>query len=126
MLFCFYQVSPFAPKYHLIGVDSRNDQEMTKLLNFLVFGLSSSDIHGSSPNNDFDDSFFVIGKDSLQIFTNAAGFKILSTLVTLISNCNMYMVTRTDEQDNEKLEVLKISKFYEYIHDKAVVGMPVR
>ena len=50
----------------------------------------------------------------------------MATLITLISNCNMYMLTRNDEQDNEKSEVLKISKFYEYIHDKATVGLPTR
>jgi len=29
------------------------------------------------------------------------------------------------EQDQERQEVLKISKFYELVHDKGVIGMAV-
>lgn len=107
-------------------MDARNDSEMTKLLNWLIFGASCSDIHGSSRSNDFDDSFFVVGKDSLQIYTNTAGFKHLKSLVSLIQNCNMYMLTKADRENQELQEVIKVSKFYEYVHDKSVVGMPVR
>ena len=98
---------------------------MTKLLNWLIFGFSCSDIHGSLPNSDFDDSFFVVGKDSLQIYTNTAGFKHLKTLTTLIQNCNLYMLTRADQANQELQEVLKVSKFYEFVNDKGVIGMPV-
>ena len=31
-----------------------------------------------------------------------------------------------DEQNQERLEVLKISKFYEFVHDKPVIGMTVQ
>jgi len=69
-------VSNFCREF--LGEDSRRDSEMTKLLNWLVFGYSSSDVHGASPNSDFDDSFFVIGKDSLHVYTNGTGFKYIS------------------------------------------------
>jgi len=98
---------------------------MKKLLNWLMFGLSSSDIHGSPHADTFDDSFFVISKDSFQAYTTSTGFRELSRLTTLISNCNIYVLSKSDEQDSDKNEVLKVSKFYEMIHDKPVVGMPV-
>ena len=50
----------------------------------------------------------------------------LSRLATLISNCNIFVLTKEEEQDYERAEVLKVSKFYEMIHDKNVVGVPVR
>ena len=99
---------------------------MTKLLNWLLFGLSSSDIHGSTPHYDFDDSFFVVSRNSFQAYTNTDGFKHLSQLTTLISNCNLFVLTKEEEDNYERSEVLKVSKFYEMIHDKKVVGMPVR
>lgn len=110
----------------MIGVDSNRDTEMTKLLNWLMFGLSSSDIHGSTPHYDFDDSFFVISRNSFQAYTNQAGFMELSRLTTLVSNCNIFVLTKAEENDYERAEVLKVSKFYEMVHDKKVVGVPVR
>lgn len=49
----------------VIGLDSRNDNEMRKLLNWLILGYSCSDIYGEAHTYSFDDSFFVIAKDSL-------------------------------------------------------------
>ena len=45
---------------------------------------------------------------------------------TLISNCNIYTITKSDENDSERQEVIKVAKFYEMVHDKRIIGMPVR
>lgn len=107
-------------------MDSRNDNEMRKILNWLVWGYSCSDIYGESHSYVFDDSFFVVGKDSLQIFTTQAGYDYLQILVTLVSNCSVYVMTAQDEQNQEKAEVLKVAKFYELVHDKPIIGMAVQ
>jgi hypothetical protein len=44
-------------------MDTFHDEEMNKLQNWLLFGLSTSDIHGSALNDSYSDSFFVISKD---------------------------------------------------------------
>jgi len=88
--------------------------------------MSSSDINGSTLTDSYSDSFFVISKDSFQAFTNSAGFKEISNLVTLLTNCNIYTITKSDENDSEKQEVIKVSKFYEMVHDKKAIGMPIR
>jgi hypothetical protein len=44
----------------------------------------------------------------------------------LLTNCNLYTITRADENDSERQEVVKISRFFEMVHDKKVIGMPVR
>jgi hypothetical protein len=38
----------------------------------------------------------------------------------------VYTITRAEENDSERQEVVKISRFYEMVHDKRVIGMPVR
>lgn len=107
-------------------MDSRNDNEMRKLLNWLVWGYSCADIFGEAHSDLFDDSFFVVGKDSLQVYTNSNGYQHLHTLVTLISNCTIYVISSQDEANQERLEVLKVSKFYEFVHDKPIIGMSVQ
>lgn len=47
-------------------------------------------------------------------------------MVTLLTNCNIYTITKADENESEKQEVIKVAKFYEMIHDKKAIGMPVR
>lgn len=96
---------------------------MRKLLNWLVWGYSCSDIFGDTHSNAFDDSIFVIGKDSLQIYTNENGYKHLHLLVSLISNLSIYVLSKEDELNHERQEVIKVSKFYEFVHDKSVIGL---
>jgi hypothetical protein len=99
---------------------------MKKLQNWLLYGLSASDINGSALSDAFNDSFVVISKDSFQAYTNSSGYKELANLTTLLTNCNMYTITRSDENDSERQEVIKVAKFYEMVHDKKAIGMPVR
>jgi hypothetical protein len=69
---------------------------MTKLLNWLVFGYSCADIQGEPANFDFDDSFFVVAKDSLQIYTSEVGYQHLYKLITLVPNCSIYVLTEEE------------------------------
>jgi hypothetical protein len=38
----------------------------------------------------------------------------------------MYTITKSDENDQDKAEVIKVAKFFEMVHDKKDVGIPVR
>lgn len=128
----------FAPKVYLaemailnfcfifIGIDTGYDSEMKKLCNWLLFGMSTTDICGHAYGDEYEDSFFVISKDGLQVYTNSAGFKSFSKICTLIQNLNMYTITKTDEADPEKCEVVKVARFFEMIHDKKKIAMPCR
>jgi hypothetical protein len=107
-------------------MDSCLDREMKKLTNWLLWGMSSHDVHGDSMGDQYNDSFFVISKDSFQGYINTNGFKLLSKLSTLVSNCNLYTITKVDENDSERNEVCKVSRFYEFVHDKKSLGMPIR
>lgn len=100
---------------------------MKKLQNWLLYGLSAADINGSPLSDAFNDSFVVVSKDGFQAYTNSVGFKQhLANLTTLLTNCNLYTITRGDENDSERQEVIKVAKFYEMVFDKKTIGMPVR
>jgi hypothetical protein len=107
-------------------MDALHDEEMLKLQNWLLFGMSSSDISASPLSDIFSETFLSISKDSLQVYTNSAAFKELSNLTTLVSNCNIYTLTKSDENDQERQEVIKVAKFFEMASDKKIIGMPVR
>lgn len=107
-------------------MDAKRDSEMTKLTNWLLFGLSSSDIHGSTPEFYFDDTVLVVAKNSLQLYTTHSSYKHVSALVSLVPNCNVFALTKEQESDEEQAEVQKVTKFYEMLHDKQSVGVPVR
>lgn len=48
----------------VVGDDVHRDPEMTKLSNWLMFGLSTNDINGGLHDSEvYSDSFFVISKD---------------------------------------------------------------
>jgi len=108
------------------GMDAKRDTEMTKLCNWLLFGLSSSDIHGSAPDFHFDDTVIVVSKNAMQVYTSHSGYQELCTLVSLVPNCNVFALTADEEGDEETAEVQKVTKFYEMVHDKQAVGVPVR
>ena len=38
----------------------------------------------------------------------------------------MYTLTKTDEDDQEKQEVIKVARFFEMVHDKSALGVPTR
>lgn len=88
--------------------------------------MSSHDVNGTTMGDQYNDSFFVISKDSFQAYTQSKGFKLLSKLSALVSNCNLYTITKADENDSERNEVCKISRFFEFVHDKKNIGMPMR
>ena len=50
----------------------------------------------------------------------------MGSLTSLVPNCNLFALTEEEEKDTEKGEVLKVAKFYEMIHDKQTIGVPVR
>lgn len=56
--------------FYFAGIDCTYDVEMKKFSNWLLSGLSTSDISGSSHTNAYNDSFFVISKDGLQAYMN--------------------------------------------------------
>jgi hypothetical protein len=44
-----------------------------------------------------------------------------------LPNVNLYTTSKDEElEDPDRIEVLKMTRFYEMVHDKKKVGMPVR
>ena len=110
----------------VVGIDTYHDKEMKKFKNWLFYGISGYDMEGTSLNDNFNDSFCVISKDSFQAYTTTAGFKDLSRLSALVPNRNIYWLTKEEEENQELNEVKKIAKFYEMVWDKGWIGLPAR
>lgn len=110
----------------MVGIDTFHDPEMKKLQNWLLNGLSGSDVLGVAPNDVFDDCFFVIAVDSLYIYSSSRAFYRLSYLSTLVTNCSLFCISKSEEENQELAEVLKISRFWEFVHDKRNLGVPSR
>jgi hypothetical protein len=108
------------------GIDTLSDPEMNKLLNWLLYGYSGNDVEGSSPDGNYRDSFFVISKDSFSAYCYNQGFKELAKLSALVPNTNFFCATDEEEDNSEKVEVLKMTRFYEFVSDKKMIGLPVR
>ena len=98
---------------------------MKRLGNWLLFGLSGQDVLANAPRIFYQDSVFVISKNAFQVFTTSVGYDHLHSLITLVSNCNVFVATKEQELDTDTFETLKVSKFYEMVFDKASIGMPV-
>ena len=72
---------------------------MKKLANWLLSGLSTSDISGSSHTNAYLDSFFIISKDGLQAYMNQEAYAKFTQISTLIQNLNIFVLTQEEEED---------------------------
>lgn len=59
------------------------------------------------------------------MFTTQTGYENLHSLISLISNCNVFMATKEQEMDTDIFETIKVSKFYEMVFDKPSIGMAV-
>ena len=80
-------------------MDASFDPEMKKLCNWLLYGLSTTDICGPVFEDTYTDCFFVISKDRFQAYLNSSAFKDFNQKSTLLQNCNIYCLTKKDEAD---------------------------
>jgi len=110
----------------VVGIDTYHDREMKKFQNWMLYGYSGYDVENSPLNDNFDDSFLVISKDSFQAYTTPKGYPELSRLSALVQNRNIFCLTPAEEGNQELNEVKKIAKFHELVHDKPIIGLPAR
>jgi hypothetical protein len=59
------------------------------------------------------------------VYTTTSGYEHLHNLITLVSNCNVFVTTPEQEDDSDLIETIKVAKFYEMVFDKPAIGMPV-
>jgi hypothetical protein len=97
---------------------------MKKLTNWLLYGFCGDEVVDAFLNDNFDETFLVISKDSLNIYTTQKGYKDVSKLSALVPNTNLYCISKTQEENYEMAEVTKIARFYEYVFDKGIIGLP--
>lgn len=77
-------------------------------------------------NDHFNEAFFVISKDAFQAYSTSKGYKDIAKLCALVPNSNIFCITKSEEDNQDLSEVIKISRFFEFVQDKQKVGMPSR
>lgn len=88
---------------------------MSKFRNWLLFGLSGTDIKEGMMNDHFNEAFFVISKDAFQAYSTSKGYKDIAKLCALVPNSNIFCITKSEEDNQDLSEVIKISRFFEFV-----------
>lgn len=77
---------------------------------------------------NFNETFIVISKDSIFIYSNRETKSFFRSLFSKINDIkiNFFFPTKQEQENTEILQILKISKFYESIKNYKNVGIPLK
>jgi hypothetical protein len=75
----------------------------------------------------FNETFIIIKENDLFIFSSRDSKNFFYELCTQIEGMNieLYFPNKADEQDSEKIQILKIAKFVEKLSVLKRIGMPL-
>ena len=102
---------------------------MLKLTNWLLFGYSGSlDLEEKSLPFNFNETFLVIRKDSIFIYSSQETKSFFRSLVSKVNDIKVefFFPTKKEQENTEILQILKISKFFESIKNNKKVGIPLK
>jgi hypothetical protein len=100
-----------------------------KLTNWLLFGYSGSlDLEEKSLPFNFNETFIVISKDAIFIYSSLETKQFFRSLVSKVDDIQVdfFFPTKKEQENTEILQILKISKFYESIKSHKTVGIPLK
>jgi len=113
----------------LKAYDSLYNSNILKLTNWLLFGYTGSlDLEEKSLPFNFNETFLVIKKDSIFIYSSLETKSFFKSLVSKINDIKVdfFFPTKKEQENSEILQILKISKFYENIKNYKNVGIPLK
>ena len=102
---------------------------MLKLTNWLLFGYSGSlDLEEKSIPFNFNETFLVIQKDAIFIYSSLETKSFFRSLVSKVNDIKVdfFFQTKKEQENTEILQILKISKFYDSIKTHKNVGIPLK
>lgn len=113
----------------MIAYDSLYNQNVSKVVNWLIFGYSSLlDLEEKSLPFSFNETFLIITKASIFIYSNLETKSFLRNLTSKINDINidLFFPSKQQQENTEILQILKISKFYEKIKEHKYIGIPLK
>ena len=119
-------------KYKLDGIiliaayDCSYSKPMHQFIKWLLFGCSSlTTIDEFSIPPEFSETFMVITKKQLFIFSQSSTKEFFYEITSKISNIEIFITSKKEEENSETLEIQKISKFIEFSQNIKKIGIPL-
>ena len=119
-------------KHQLDGIiliaayDCSYSKPMHQFIKWLLFGCSSLTIIDEfSIPGEFSETFMIITRNNLYIFSQSSTRDFFYEITSKISNVEIFITSKKEEENSETLEIQKISKFIEFSQKIKKIGIPL-
>ncbi len=110
----------------IAAYDCSYSKPMHQLIKWLLFGCSSLTIIDEfSIPPEFSETFLVLTKNQIFIFSSSATRDFFYEITSKINNVEIFITSKKEEENSETLEIQKISKFIEYTQKLKKIGIPL-
>ena len=110
----------------IAAYDCSYSKPMHQFIKWLLFGCSSlTVIDEFSIPGEFSETFMVITRNNLYIFSQSSTRDFFYEITSKISNVEIFITSKKEEENSETLEIQKISKFIEFSQKIKKIGIPL-
>ena len=110
----------------IAAYDCSYSKPMHQLIKLLLFGCSSLTIIDEfSIPPEFSETFLVLTKNQIFIFSSSATRDFFYEITSKNNNVEIFITSKKEEENSETLEIQKISKFIEYTQKLKKIGIPL-
>ena len=110
----------------IAAYDCSYSKPMHQLIKWLLFGCSSlTTIDEFSIPPEFSEFFMIITQSQIFIFSQSSTRDFFYELTSKISNVELFITSKKEEEISETLEVQKISKFIQFTQKIKKIGIPL-
>ncbi|CAD8125658.1 unnamed protein product [Paramecium sonneborni] len=106
------------------GIDSKENYEYTKLMNWIYLGYSGIEIETNEYlDNTLSETIFVITKDHMRAYCDQQGFKLLKPYLLQMPNIKLFVPTIKEDENKDESEVLKMAQFVKMMQGLKRIGV---
>ncbi|CAD8202926.1 unnamed protein product [Paramecium pentaurelia] len=106
------------------GIDSKENYEYTKLMNWVFLGYSGIEIETNEYlDNTLSETIFVITKDHIRAYCDQQGFKQLKPYLLQMPNLKLFVPTIKEDDNKDESEVLKMAQFVKMMQGLKRIGV---
>ena len=110
----------------IAAYDCSYSKPMHQFIKWLLFGCSSlTVIDEFSIPAEFSETFMIITRNQLLIFSQSSTREFFYEITSKISNVEIFITSKKEEENSETLEIQKISKFIEFSQKIKKIGIPL-
>ncbi|CAD8074327.1 unnamed protein product [Paramecium primaurelia] len=106
------------------GIDSKDNYEYTKLMNWVFLGHSGIEIETNEYlDNTLSETIFIITKDHMRAYCDQQGFKQLKPCLLQMPNLKLFVPTIKEDENKDESEVLKMAQFVKMMQGLKRIGV---